>query len=91
MGRSGFLKIIIIGLYLGMLLLPASRGSAAESQKEQLKTHLRLGVEKGFHLDRKGAVAELKQAVELDPQDPIGYAFLAMSYLFFYETGIDEK
>ena len=91
MGRSAFLKIIIIGLYLGMLLLPASRGSAAESQKEQLKTHLQLGVEKGFHLDRKGGVAELKQAVELDPQNPIGYAFLAMSYLFFYETGIEEK
>ena len=89
MGRSGILKIIIIGIYLGMLLLLASRVSAAESQKEQLKTHLQLGVEKSFHLDRKGAVAELKQVVELEPQNPIGYASLAMSHLFFYETEID--
>jgi hypothetical protein len=74
-----------------LLLLLVPKASAAESQKEQLKSLLLQGVEKGLNLDEKGAVAEMGKAVELDRENPIGYAYLAMAYLFFYETSFDEK
>ncbi|HSR13739.1 MAG TPA: hypothetical protein VLS90_19985 [Thermodesulfobacteriota bacterium] len=54
-----------------------------------MKRAILSGVEKGFNLDQKGAVAELRQAVALAPDSPLPYSFLAVSYLFFYETSLD--
>jgi tetratricopeptide (TPR) repeat protein len=36
-------------------------------------------------------MAELRKAVELDRENPIGFSFLAMNHLFFYETSFSEK
>ena len=51
---------------------------AAESPKAQIRTCLMQGVEKGFDLDETGAVAELTKAVELDKENPLGYALLGL-------------
>jgi hypothetical protein len=57
----------------------------------QIITHLKQGIEKGFDLDEGAAVGELMKAVELDRENPLGYAFLGLSHLFFYEMSFDEK
>jgi Tfp pilus assembly protein PilF len=59
--------------------------------RDQLKILLLSGVEKALNLDEKGAVAELGKAIELDRENPIGFSFLAMNHLFFYETSFNEK
>ncbi len=59
--------------------------------RSKLKHFLQRGIEKGLHLDEKAAVAELMKAIELDRENPMGYAYLAMAYLFFYETAFEEK
>ena len=71
---------------LSFFLLQGPEVSAAE-----LQTFLLSGVEKALNLDEKGAMAELRNAIELDRENPIGYAFLAMNHLFFYETSFSEK
>ncbi len=64
---------------------------AQEPLKDEIQTFLRRGVEKGLNLSEQEAVAELTKALELDRKSPVAYAYLAMAYLFFYETGLDEK
>jgi tetratricopeptide (TPR) repeat protein len=76
---------------LSFFLLHGLEVSANEAPRELLKTFLLSGVEKALNLDEKGAVAELRNAIELDRENPIGYAFLAINHLFFYETSFSEK
>jgi tetratricopeptide (TPR) repeat protein len=64
---------------------------AQEPVKDEIQTFLRRGVEKGLNLSDQEAVAELTKALELDRKSPVAYAYLAMAYLFSYETGLDEK
>jgi tetratricopeptide (TPR) repeat protein len=64
---------------------------AQEPLKDEIQTFLRRGVEKGLNLSDQEAVAELTKALELDRKSPVAYAYLAMAYLFSYETGLDEK
>ncbi|MCX5916401.1 MAG: tetratricopeptide repeat protein [Deltaproteobacteria bacterium] len=64
---------------------------AQEPVKDEIQTFLRRGVEKGLNLSNQEAVAELTKALELDRKSPVAYAYLAMAYLFSYETGLDEK
>ena len=80
-----FLVILALGGF------PFHDLSAKESSKNDIQTLLQRGVELGLNLDDKGAVTELVKAVELDRDNPVGYAYLAMADLFFYETSIDEK
>ncbi len=76
---------------LSFFLLHGLEVSANELPRELLKTFLPSGVEKALNLDEKGAVAKLRNAIELDRENPIGYAFLAINHLFFYETSFSEK
>jgi len=64
---------------------------AQQSPREEIQIFLQRGVEKGLNLDEKGAMAELTKALEMDRKSPVAYAYLAMAYLFSYETGLDEK
>jgi tetratricopeptide (TPR) repeat protein len=91
MKRVPFLWFFLSGLCLGVLLLPGPKVSAAELPKDQLKTFLLSGIEKALNLDEQEAMAELRKAVELDRENPIGFSFLAMNHLFFYETSFSEK
>jgi len=58
--------------------------------KDEIKTFLRSGVEKGLNLNDQEAVAEIRKAIVLDRESPLGYSYLAMVYLFFYETSFTE-
>ena len=91
MRRFSFLRFFLSCLCLSFFLLHGSEGSAAESPQDQLKAFLLRGVENGLNLNDKGAEAELMKAVELDGENPIGYSFLAMTYLYSFETGFTEK
>ncbi|MGA2958459.1 MAG: tetratricopeptide repeat protein [Thermodesulfobacteriota bacterium] len=91
MKRVPFLWFFLSGLCLSVLLLQGPKVSAAELPKDQLKTFLLSGVEKALNLDEQGAMAELRKAIELDRENPIGFSFLAMNHLFFYETSFSEK
>jgi tetratricopeptide (TPR) repeat protein len=64
---------------------------AEEFLPAQIRTYIRQGIEKGFSLDEKAAIAELMKAMEVDRENPLGYAFLGLSHLFFYEMTFDEK
>jgi tetratricopeptide (TPR) repeat protein len=75
----------------GVSLLIAAGAMAAETPAERLHACLRQGVESSFNLDFAGAISSLQKAVELDPEGPIGYAFLALARLFSYEMVFDPK
>ena len=59
--------------------------SATESQPNQFHSYLRQGIDKAFNLETASANVYLKKAVELDPDNPTGYAYLAVLSLFSYE------
>ena len=88
--------IFSMGIFLVTLTLSffpwAEKGArAAELSEAQIKPYLKEGIDKGFNLDEKGAVGEMMKAVELDRENPLGYAFLALSNLFFYEMSFGDK
>jgi hypothetical protein len=84
------LGLLICGA-LSWLGTPAPELLAQQPLKEEIQGFLQRGVEKGLNLDEKGSVADLTKALEMDRKSPVAYAYLAMAYLFFYETGLDEK
>lgn len=83
-------RFIFFGIliYLGIFCPNAWADSPAE---EKIKMHLIFGIEKGLNLQEKEAYAYFKKAIELNRLNPLGYSFLAMAYLFFYETSFTEK
>jgi tetratricopeptide (TPR) repeat protein len=78
-------------LFLCLALLSPAGATAAETQPERLHAWLRQGVESSFNLDHAAATASFQRAVDLDPESPTGYAFLALARLFSYEMGFDPK
>jgi tetratricopeptide (TPR) repeat protein len=72
-------------------LLPTGKAAAAETQPGQLHAYLRQGIESAFNLDHAAAISSFQKAVELDRENPTGYAFLALAQLFSYETSFDPK
>ncbi len=65
--------------------------AASPMQVEPLHSTLRKGAEKIFDLDTQGAIAQFQKAVDLDRENPVGYAFLTLTYLFAYETSFEQK
>jgi tetratricopeptide (TPR) repeat protein len=78
-------------LFFCLTLLPPYGAASAETQPERLHIYLRQGIECSFNLDHAGATSSFGKAVELDPDSPTGYAFLALARLFSYEMGFDPK
>lgn len=83
-------KRLAAALCISLLCLPPA-GEAAETRPDQLHVHLRQGIESAFNLDHTGAISSFQRAVELDRENPTGYAFLALAHLFSYETGFDSR
>ncbi len=67
----------------------AAAQTAASLQPPGMHATLRQGIEKAFNLDFTAAGALFQRAVNLDPEDPTGYAFLAVNHLFSAETNYD--
>jgi len=63
----------------------------AQLRPNQLHSYLRQGIEKIFNLEAQSASAYLQKAVDLDRENPTGYAFSALGNLFFYEISLDQK
>jgi tetratricopeptide (TPR) repeat protein len=69
----------------------AMEATAAETKTGQLRAYLRQGIESAFNLDHAGAISSFQKAMELDRDNPTGYAFLSLAQLFSYETSFDPK
>jgi hypothetical protein len=72
-------------------LTAAAQPEAAQIKPDQFRTLLRQGIQKAFNLETSEAMAFFQKAVELDRENPTGYAFLALGHLFSYETSFDLK
>ncbi len=75
-----------------MLIFVAHPGTApAQAQPSQLRINLRQGIEKAFNLETQSATGLFRKAVELDRENPLGYAFLALAHMFAYEMSFEPK
>jgi Tfp pilus assembly protein PilF len=88
------MKIKISILVICSLLLisfAADESKAADSQHNQFHSYLRHGIDKAFNLETAEANEYIKKAVELDPENPAGYAYLALLHLFSYEMSLEQN
>ena len=84
--------ILFLTLCLCLIVSALETGAAAaQLRPNQLHSYLRQGVEKVFNLEPQSAGIHLQKAVDLDRDNPIGYAFSALENLFFYEISLDQK
>ena len=78
----------LIMFFCGLCSLTSCIGfesAFAQGINPQLQYHLRQGIEKTLNLETQSATGSFNKVVELDREDPIGYAFLALAHLFFHE------
>ncbi len=90
MGPFGGRCLLFFSLAFLVWFHPFPQLWAKDPPGEEIQTFLRRGVEKGLNLNEQEAVAEIRKAIELDRESPLGYSYLAMAYLFFYETSFEE-
>lgn len=62
---------------------------AVEPQPTSFHSYLRQGIDKAFNLETVEAYTLIKKAVELEPENPTGYAFLAVLHWFLSEMSFD--
>lgn len=86
---SKALLLILCSLFL--ISVMGKEIEAAETQPNQFHSYLRQGIEKAFNLETAGANVYIKKAVELDPENPTGYAYMAVLSLFSYEMSFESK
>jgi tetratricopeptide (TPR) repeat protein len=90
--RKRLLQHLCFILFTSVLIFVAHPGTAsAPPQPAQLRTYFRQGIEKAFNLDTQGATGIFQRAVELDRENPLGYALLAMAHMFAYEMNFDPN
>ena len=83
--------ILLLAVFLITSLSLKETEAVSPMQAEPLHSILRRGAEKIFDLDTQGAVLQFQKAVDLDRENPVGYAFLALTYLFAYEMNFEQK
>ena len=84
--------IIFFSLCLILAISVTETGAAVtQLRPDQLHSHLRQGIEKVFNLEPQSASIHFQKAVDLDRENPTGYAFFALANLFFYEISLDQK
>jgi tetratricopeptide (TPR) repeat protein len=64
---------------------------AVQPQTNPFHSYLRNGIDKAFNLETAEADECFKKAVELEPGNPAGYAYLAMLNLSSYEMSFEQK
>src|SRR5208283_189904 len=72
-----------------VILFTESDTEAGQSQTNQFNSYLRQGIDKAFNLETDDANEYIKKAVELEPENPVGYAYLAMLNLISYEMSFE--
>ena len=84
------IKIFILALCsLFVIFFTVNDSKAVQPQTNQFHSYLRQGIDKAFNLETDGADEYIKKAVELDPENPTGYAYLAMLHLSSYEMSFE--
>jgi tetratricopeptide (TPR) repeat protein len=91
MKRKRLMIMLSVLWVLGLILVNGRDSIAAQPLLDQYQTYERNGIEKALNLEFQAARIQLLKAVEMTPENPIGYAYLAMINLFAYETSLDEK
>ena len=86
---SKTLFLVLCSLFL--ISIMGKEIEAAETQPNQFHSYLRQGIDKAFNLEAASANSYIKKAMELDPENPTGYAYLAMLNLFSYEMSFELK
>jgi Tfp pilus assembly protein PilF len=86
---SETLLLVLCSLFL--ISVMEKEIGAAEKQPNQFHSYLQQGIDKAFNLEITGADVFIKKAVELDPENPVGYAYLAMFHLFSYEMSFEQS
>jgi len=89
--RSVIFLSLALCLSFFLAFITETDSGAAQQRPNQLRSYLRHGIEKSFNLEAESANASLKKAVELDRENPTGYAFLALAHLLSYETSFEQK
>ena len=64
---------------------------AAQPLPDPFQSYLRQGIEKTLNLEIPIARESMQKAVELDRENPTGYAFFAFVELFSYEMSFEQK
>ncbi len=84
--RESFFLLTIGLLIFGLTQPPAARALP----RNQLQAYVKQGIEKGFNLEEKEAIAWLTKASAMDRENPAPYAYLGFAHLFFFELTFDE-
>lgn len=88
------MKIKILIFILCSFFIISFTGNDARAltqQNQQFHAYLRMGIDKAFNMETAGAEECFKKAVELEPENPLGYAYLAMLNLSSYEMSLEQK
>jgi hypothetical protein len=86
---SKTLLFVLCSLFLISFMEIQTR--AAEPQSSQFHSYLRQGIDKALNLETANADACIKKAVELEPENPAGYAYLAVFHMYSYEMSFEQK
>ncbi len=90
--KEDYSKIIFFALcWVFFFSAAATKVGAAPTQEDQIRLYLKAGIQKAFNLDNKAAGIYMQKALELDLENPTGYAYLAVINLFFYEMSFEPK
>ena len=84
--KKYFSKIILFAIFSILLLFAITAALEASTiQTNRFHSYLKQGIDKAFNMETAEANALLKKALELEPENPSGYAYLSMFHLFSYE------
>jgi tetratricopeptide (TPR) repeat protein len=84
---------ISVFILCSLFIIPftGNYAKASQLQNNQFHSYLRMGIDKAFNLEKAEAYECFKKAVELEPENPTGYAYLAMMNLSSYEMSFEQK
>ena len=91
MKQTKTIILILVALWALTLIAGNDRVTAAQPQADQYQTYVRDGIEKALNLEFTNARIQLLKAVAMAPENPTGYAYLAIVNLFAFEMSLDEK
>ena len=76
---------------LAAVLIWTAPAIATALNQDYSKSYIRSGISASFNMEYPKAIGYIQKAVDLEPDNPLGYAFMAMVHLMAYETTFDEK